>query len=312
MIPQFPNFKIVDVTDREAVESHTHSYEPYSDFNFTSLWAWDTNNQRMISELNGNLVVRFTDYSTHAPFLSFLGTNEPEHTARTIIEFCKERSLPTTLKLTPEASVKDIRHSVLTIKEDRDNFDYVYAIPELALYSGAKYTVKRRRANRFRNEHPRSHTEIIDLGNVHAQHEILQTIHKWQQNKIADNKAYDIEHERTAIERLFETAASHSLIVIAIFEDRAMLGFLIEELLQSEHVISHFWKCDTSYVGLYDALIQENARHLETLDKALLNFEQDLGIPGLRRNKQEYRPTTFLKKYFVSLSTDDASQSRDI
>lgn len=76
MIPQFPEFKIVEVGDREAVESHTHRYPPYSDFNFTSLWAWDTSNERMISELNGNLVVRFTDYATNEPFLSFLGTNK--------------------------------------------------------------------------------------------------------------------------------------------------------------------------------------------------------------------------------------------
>src|SRR3989338_2938897 len=64
MIPQFPQFKRVEITDREAVEAHTHKYEPYSDFNFTSLWAWDTNGERMISELNGNLV-RFRSLSQH-------------------------------------------------------------------------------------------------------------------------------------------------------------------------------------------------------------------------------------------------------
>jgi hypothetical protein len=109
MIPAFPDFKKVEVTDREAVEAHTHKYEPYSDFNFISLWAWDTSGERMISELNGNLVVRFTDYSTNEPFLSFLGTNETEHTARTLIDYCKENGLPTTLKLMPEISVKNIR-----------------------------------------------------------------------------------------------------------------------------------------------------------------------------------------------------------
>ena len=55
MIPQFPKFKHVEVTDREAVETHTHRFDPYSDFNFTSLWAWDTSNERMISELSDSL-----------------------------------------------------------------------------------------------------------------------------------------------------------------------------------------------------------------------------------------------------------------
>src|SRR3989338_9883206 len=139
MIPQFPQFKRVEITDREAVEAHTHKYEPYSDFNFTSLWAWDTSGERMISELNNNLVVRFTDYSTHEPFLSFLGANENEHTARTLIDYCKTEGLPTTLKLVPEVSVKEMRPSVMRVEEDRDNFDYIYSVPKLAAMRGSEY-----------------------------------------------------------------------------------------------------------------------------------------------------------------------------
>lgn len=58
MIPAFPDFKKVEVSDRGVVEAHTHKYDPYSDFNFTSLWAWDTSNERMISESNGNRILR--------------------------------------------------------------------------------------------------------------------------------------------------------------------------------------------------------------------------------------------------------------
>lgn len=56
MIPQFPNFKKAEVADRGAVEAHTHKYDPYSDFNFTSLWAWDTSGERMISGLNSDSI----------------------------------------------------------------------------------------------------------------------------------------------------------------------------------------------------------------------------------------------------------------
>ena len=73
MIPKFPQFKKIELSDRVDVEAHTSLFEPYSDFEFTCLWTWDMKGERMISELNNNLVVRFTDYNTHNPFLSFLG-----------------------------------------------------------------------------------------------------------------------------------------------------------------------------------------------------------------------------------------------
>ena len=49
MIPNFPNFKHVEIKDKPDVEKFTHSFKPYSDFNFISLFAWDTNNQRKIA-----------------------------------------------------------------------------------------------------------------------------------------------------------------------------------------------------------------------------------------------------------------------
>ena len=80
MIPTFPNFKKLEISDKKEVEEYTSNFPPYSDFNFTSLWAWDTNEKRMISKLNGNLVVQFTDYITCEPFFSFLDYSSHSNT----------------------------------------------------------------------------------------------------------------------------------------------------------------------------------------------------------------------------------------
>jgi hypothetical protein len=300
VIPVFPEFKKIEVTDREAVEAHTHKYEPYSDFNFISLWAWDTSEERMISELNGNLVVRFTDYSTNEPFLSFLGTNETEHTARTLIDYCKANDLPMTLKLMPEISVKDIRPSVLKVEEDRDNFDYVYSVSQHASFLGGDYKRSRNFVNTFKRENSSARAEIIDLADVGAQGDILKVIDVWEKNKIEKEQEYELEHEKSAMQRLFATADKHTLTVTAIFVDNAIFAFGIDELLPNQYCISHFQKADTAQKGIYDFLIQEKARHFETHGVAYINFEQDLGVEGLRRSKMAYRPVDFLKKYLVS------------
>ena len=305
MIPQFPEFRVVEVSDREAIESHTRQFLPYSDFNFTSLWAWDTSGERMISELNDNLVVRFTDYSTHEPFLSFLGTNETEQATRTIIDFCKAEDLPTTLKLMPEVSVKGMRSSVIRLEEDRDNFDYIYSVPALASLRGNTYMSKRGRTNKFRRTYPEAHTEVIDLADKGAQADISTVIGLWEQRKINDEKKYEIEHERTAIARLCQTADSHELIATGIFIKSNMVAFSIEEILPDGYSMCHFWKADSAHTGIFDFLMQEKAKHLETLNVLFVNYEQDLGIPALRKAKSSFRPVHFLKKYKAGYRQND-------
>ncbi|MEY4747378.1 MAG: hypothetical protein RLZZ416_427 [Candidatus Parcubacteria bacterium] len=302
MIPQFPEFKVVDVSDRESVEVHTHRYPPYSDFNFTSLWAWDTSGKRMISELNHNLVVRFTDYSTGETFLSFLGEVETERTARVLIDYCKTERFPTTLKLMPEISIKDIRSSVLRVEEDRDNFDYLYKVSEHARFLGGDFKRSRNFVNTFTREYPSARAEVADLADRGVQHSLVGVIRTWESNKIGANKTYELAHEEAAVGRLFETAGTHKLVVTAVFEGNAVRAFSIDEVLQDQYGISHFQKGDVRYKGIYDFLIQEKSKHLEVLGVVYINFEQDLGVEGLRRSKLAYRPMEFLKKYKVSLS----------
>ena len=299
MIPQFPQFKSIEVDDRKAVESHTHRFLPYSDFNFTSLWAWDTNGERKMSELNSNLVVRFTDYRTHEPFLSFLGTGEPEQTARTLIEFCRAEGLPQILRLMPEDSIGGLLSGDFQIDEDIDNFDYVYSIPDLASLQGNSYMSKRGRANKFKRTFPEAHPEVIDLTDKALQVGIQEIIDIWERKKIADGKSYEVEHERAAVRRLCETADSHSLSAMAVSLRGKMIAFSLEEILPEQYTICHFWKADSSHPGIFDFLMQEKARHLQTQGALYMNYEQDLGIPTLRTAKHSFRPVKFLKKYNI-------------
>ena len=309
MIPLFPEFKKVGVNDREAVESHAHRYPPYSDFNFTSLWAWDTSNERMISELNGNLVVRFTDYSSHEHFFSFLGTNEPEHTARELIRHAESLSISPTLQLVPEVSVTGMRASVLAVGEDKDHFDYLYSTEELATLKGIRFKGKRQMLTRFMHAYPEAYVEIGDLNNVNIQKQIISILRTWESNKKSENKEYELQHEETAITRLFQTADKHTLVVTGIFLKGSMIAFSIDEILPKQYSITHFAKADSSNRGIYDFLNSKVALHLAQNDTALWNWEQDLGVESLRRSKLSYRPTRFLKKYRVSLAKSDGENA---
>ncbi|MBI4087023.1 DUF2156 domain-containing protein [Candidatus Kaiserbacteria bacterium] len=302
MIPTFPAFKVVDVSDRDAVEAYTRLHPPYSDFDFTSLWSWDTNSQRMISDLNGNLVVRFTDYGTGGPFFSFLGTNEVEQTTRTLIEYAKENNMSPVLRLIPEETAKLMQAPLFVVEEDRDNFDYIYSVAELAVLCGQKFNVRRHMAQRFSREHPEARFELVDPSDAIIEEYAMSIMHEWEADKqFKDHNRYELENEKLAIKRVFDAVTSLKLVVSGIFVNDVMSAFSIDEIVPDRYCMGHFWKADMKYKGIYDFHAQQIALYLQANQMTYWNWEQDLGVKGLRKTKLSYRPSHFLKKYKISM-----------
>ena len=301
MIPQFPKFKKVELSDREDVEAYTKKYQPYSDFNFISLWAWDFNKKRGISMLHDNLVIRFTDYSTQEIFFSFLGTNEVERTVQELLLHSKKIGVQQTLRLVPEIVINEIDIPQFKIARDFDNFDYIYLIPLLSKMQGKTYKSRRVPAEKFLREQPSARFEIRNLSDPIIQEGITSVIRSWEKKKNLERKECEVEHEDAAIKRLFEMSLSHDMTVGAIFVGDAMRAFTIEEIVPHKYSIGHFWKTSGICTGEYDFLAQKTAQYLEDKGIVYWNWEQDLGKENLRSSKRSYRPSDFLKKYQVSL-----------
>ena len=302
MIPEFPSFKKINIEDRKSIESYTSQFLPYSDFNFTSLWTWDTKGERMISILNGNLVIRFTDYGTCEPFFSFLGVNDPENTVRKLIDFSNKSGLPSILRFIPEEAVTCIQKSGLNIVEDEDNFDYIYSIPELVNLKGIKFKAKRHSATKFIKEYPGAYFEIVDLNNNEVSKQIILVLECWNNKKNAGEIKAEFKQEEIAINKLLQSSANHKLIASCIYLRGSMIGFSIDEILPLGYAMSHFFKADTTYKGIYDFMNQKVSEYLATQGVALWNWEQDLGDENLRKSKRGYHSVSFLKKYIVSLT----------
>src|SRR3989344_4097549 len=102
MIPEFPKFKKLELSDKDDVEKFTSKFPPYSDFNFYSMWGWDIHNNIKLSRLNDNLVVLFKDYISDDSFLSFIGSKKVIETTHQLISFSKKNYKKNFLKLVPE------------------------------------------------------------------------------------------------------------------------------------------------------------------------------------------------------------------
>src|SRR3989338_3435222 len=194
MIPKFPKLKKLALSDKKQVEKFTDGFPPYSDFNFTSMWCWDTDGTIEISQLSDNLVVRFLDYITDDPFYSFIGLKETTMTARLLVQFSRDAGYGETLKLIPDVVAKTIDSNALKVQEDQDHFDYLYPIEKLCHYDGNKLRAKRNFSNRFKKKYTAT-VKIIDYRELNIRAEIMKLFHAWATNKKLHPREIKNEHE---------------------------------------------------------------------------------------------------------------------
>ena len=302
MIPEFPEFKNLELSDKEDVEKFTGKFPPYSDFNFVSMLSWDIKGEMRLSQLYGNLVVRFTDYVTGKPFYSFLGDNKVENTTKEILALAKKEGLEIKLKLLPEDSIKSIDSQEFSVKEDIDNFDYIYEIASLAQVKGGVYESQRNSINKFLKNYKKWEVKTINLSEIYGKNSVLTLFTKWVRNKGDSMLLEEYKNEFLALNKLLSISDTikSNLICFALYVDEKLIGFIINECVNNEYDIIHFEKADTSFKGCYSFLMNQNAKNLSDLNVKYLNFEQDLGIDALRFTKTKFSPSNFLKKYTIT------------
>src|SRR5690348_5704367 len=123
MFPVFPSFKKLELSDKSEFESFVKKFEPYSDFNFVSLWSYNTEDDFELSILNGNLVLKMNNYITLKPFYTFLGDQQIEETISTLLNFSESKNLIPEIRLIPEVNVLSELDSLsqkFEMKEDPD------------------------------------------------------------------------------------------------------------------------------------------------------------------------------------------------
>lgn len=298
MVPIFPHFEPLATHHRHHHAELTSCFPAYSDFNFTSLLCWNTDGVFAYSLLNGNIVIRFSDYITGEIFYSFLGENACEETAHTLLSHMQSEGRDPFLKLLPETSAQHIHSEAFSIQEDPDNFDYILSIDRLKTYAGNDLGPKRNFVNRYKNLYPTSETRLLDLSDPTTQAMVHQCFLGWVEEKNLATEETINEHK--ALLRAMQFAGEMQLITVGVFIDGVLAGFTVNERLPGVYGMLHFEKAYASkYVGIYQYLAQETARILSEHGCELLNYQQDLGIPGLKKCKKSFSPAHHLKKYTV-------------
>jgi uncharacterized protein len=301
MIPAFPQFRPLCADDKSYVDSFTKSYKPYSDFVFSNLWIWNIEDKCKISALNGNLVVLFYEYATKESFLSFLGTNEVDKTIHTLYAYAKENGCRSTFNFMPEETVLHITDNSIRILEDPDDFDYIYSTSELATLTGYKYKNNRHLVNQFTRAFPTATYIQKDIRLPEVQAELIELMQKNRAKKMLSEKSYYFKFEEIAFSRALKLSEIQPLLLSCVYLDKKLIGYSVDEVIQKEYALSHFFIVDYSYTGVYDFLNTKTASYLSERGVQYWNWAEDLGIANLRKTKLAYRPVDFIKMFSLEI-----------
>jgi hypothetical protein len=176
---------------------------------------------------------------------------------------------------------------------NRDMFEYVYLTEKLASLSGKKLHSKRNFVNRFFSERPEA--VLVEYSADHYAG-CLELLEKWEKEN-GQKLAYD----ETLLNKFsLENHRSLGLTVYVLEIQKQVIGF---DILKINRNTANFFyeKCDTSFVGSYQALNYLVANKLSGKVR-YVNRQEDLGIEGLRKAKLSYYPEVLLEKYSLELS----------
>jgi hypothetical protein len=107
--------------------------------------------------------------------------------------------------------------------------------------------------------------------------------------------------ENNAILRILNSSQSlEGLSGGALMVEDKMAAYTVGERISDGTLLIHFEKGDPAFKGIYQAMNQMFLEY-SAGDFFIVNREQDLDNPGLRRAKLSYKPFDFVKKYQVNL-----------
>jgi hypothetical protein len=297
----FPAFVKLDIKHKDTLRDIASRFPPYSDYNFVSLFTWDTDGEVELATLNDNLVIKFSDYDDHSKFLTFLGTTKVAETIGLLIKYCKSSGLPVELKLIGEAvidAIPKLDRNNFVIKEDRDNHDYILSAANMSEMANF-HPKKRTKYNHFMREYGgKFNCNELNLSSEDVVAEIKQLVIDWQ--NIRGKEDEDTKREFAAINRCLKHAKEFNIVGYGTYIESKLVAFTLFEIVHNKTAMLHFGKTNTTHKGSNEHLQHNLAKYLQGLDVELMNNEQDLGVEGLRKSKEASLPVNFLKKYTIT------------
>lgn len=176
-------------------------------------------------------------------------------------------------------------------KADWANAEYLYQVAGLLGLQGKKYENLRRKINQYDWTDQTQFRQLVD--------EEFDQAWALAQKQYQATKDFELLQEREAFEKLILFKNDLDVEFWGIFEKNVLVGFTVLEIVPQKIGVIHFFKTEHHYRGLAEKLFIEVANVLAKRKIPVINFQQDLDKPGLRRFKNSLRPSAMWVPYLI-------------
>lgn len=178
--------------------------------------------------------------------------------------------------------------------ETRGQWDYLYTVQDLIDLKGNKFHKKKNHLNQFHKQYA---TEYRPM-DPDCIEQAMDLQDQWCQWRECEDSPSLIAENQAVARTLTNWDRIPGLMGGALHHDGRMIAYTVAEPLTEDTLVIHFEKAHNDYRGVYQAINQAFLAH-QGKEFVLVNREQDLDDPGLRKAKESYHPVEYLKKFEV-------------
>lgn len=300
MIPDFPGFKPLELTDRNLLHEVLWSCQPEtSELNFANLFMWREHYRPKWCFHGKNLVLVSEPRSLEPFAFPVLGPDSRNETALAVLSWLREAegiSVPRIERADGRLAHELEQSPLFKTKPQREHFDYLYVREALVDLSGNKYHSKKNHLNAFRKNHEFEYRPLTQ--------ELLPLCKDMASAWCTLRRCEDdlsLTEEWEAVNEALEHFGKLHLTGGVILIDAKVEAFSIGERLNDDTAVIHVEKANPEIRGLYAAINQQCCEKAWG-DVKYVNREQDLGEEGLRQAKLSYHPERLVEKFRITLA----------
>ena len=179
--------------------------------------------------------------------------------------------------------------------------DYVYNAEDLINLSGRKFHGKKNHLNQFYKDYPRVEYSPLTAEIIP---QCLKLLESWYEIQLNDPELASLREnllqEKNAIREVFSDFEYFGIKGGAMLFGQNVIAFTFGEKLNSDTAVIHVEKADPEIRGAFTAINQNFIEH-EWANMTYINREEDMGLDGLRKAKESYRPVKMIEKFSAKI-----------
>ncbi|MEE0956396.1 MAG: phosphatidylglycerol lysyltransferase domain-containing protein [Eubacterium sp.] len=291
------DYKKVSAEDIAVFKERLLPLKPYaSEYNAGSLVIWSMEYGLEWKITHDRIIFRMQQDEHRIDFFIPDFGRDPEGLVQELLAEGKAEGKKIQLCDFSEDTAMDIMErmpGLFNMSYNRDQSDYIYNVDALIRLPGKHYHEKKNHVNKFKRTY--SNWEYKSLSAEDGE-ECLKLEQDWIDAQAEVTP--DMEYEMRGMKLAFRHWDELELFGGAILVNGKMAGFTVGEWQTDNMTDTHFEKGALDYDGIYQILNQQFSEHeLGPRGAVYVNREEDMGIEGLRKSKESYKPDIIFHKY---------------